>query len=51
MDNDRDCVLGAVQLGYQACAISRYGEPPNDDLTWVTDLKGVLDLLPERVRS
>ena len=50
VDNDRDCVLGAVQLGYQACAISRYGEPPNDDLTWVTDLKGVLDLLPERVR-
>ena len=51
VDNDRECVLGAMRLGYRACAISRYREPPSDDLTWVSDLNGVLALLPDRVSS
>ncbi|MBW3615158.1 MAG: hypothetical protein KY439_07620 [Actinobacteria bacterium] len=52
VDNDRDCVLGALRLGYRACAISRYQKPPDDDdLTWVTDLNDVLLLLPDSVTS
>lgn len=51
VDNDRDCVLGALRLGYQACGISRYGAPPNDELTWVTDLNEVVRLLPDTATS
>lgn len=45
VDNDVDCLLGAIRLGYRGCGISRYGDPPEDALTWVTDMDGVLRLL------
>ena len=51
VDNDPDCVFGAIRLGYQACAISRYGAPPDDGLRWVSDMEGVLRLLPREVKS
>ena len=45
VDNDADCVLGALKLGYQACGIARYEEPAEDGLTWIRDMAGLLRLL------
>lgn len=45
VDNDPINVRGALALGYRACGISRYHEPPDDGLTWTTDMDGVLQLL------
>lgn len=51
VDNDVDCLLGALELGYRACGISRYGDPPDDGLTWVTDMDGLLRLVEREVAS
>ena len=51
VDNDVDCLLGALELGYRTCGISRYGGPPDDGLTWVTDMDGLLRLIKPEVES
>ena len=46
VDNDQDCLQGALDLGYQVCGISRYSElPPSAAIPWVADLDGVLALV------
>jgi FMN phosphatase YigB (HAD superfamily) len=39
------CVLGALELGYHACGISRYEEPRDDGLNWARSIDDVLDLV------
>jgi putative hydrolase of the HAD superfamily len=46
VDNDADCVQGALALGYHACGISRYGEPPDDGLDWIRSMDDLLELVP-----
>lgn len=38
VDDNRDNLLGALSLGYHACGIARYNEPPPDGLFWVGNL-------------
>lgn len=38
---------GALALGYSACGMARYGEPPVDRRTWVRDLDELLVHLAE----
>ncbi|MGH3848375.1 MAG: HAD family hydrolase [Pseudonocardiaceae bacterium] len=38
VDDNRDNLLGALSLGYHACGIARYHEPPSDELVWVRNL-------------
>ena len=45
VDNDVDCLHGALDLGYQVFGISRYGDPPHDGLTWIRGMYELLDLL------
>lgn len=49
VDNDVACLQGALELGYRACGISRYGDPPDDGLTWITDMDGLLRLIKYEV--
>ena len=45
IDNDCDCLQGALDLGYQVYGISRYGDPPEDRFTWIQGMAELLDLL------
>ena len=45
VDNAPDSVLGALELGYHACGISTYGEPPNDGLSWARSMDDVLSIV------
>ncbi|HZU72460.1 MAG TPA: HAD-IA family hydrolase [Acidimicrobiales bacterium] len=45
VDNCPENVRAALSLGYHACGISRYGDPPTDGLQWVRDLTELSDVL------
>lgn len=38
VDDDPRNLAGARSLGYAACGMARYGDPPDDGLPWVRDL-------------
>lgn len=50
VDDRPSNVAAALDLGYNGCAIARYGEPPDDGLDWVRDLSELRRYL-QRVRE